>query len=88
MSTVISRVFMNGNSQAVRIPHEFRLDTSRVQISRNDEGDLVIRPVPADRGGAVLRAFQAFDDTLTQDLVARLEEDRSETPAVQERDAL
>jgi antitoxin VapB len=88
MSTVISRVFMNGNSQAVRIPQEFRLDTSRVQISRNDEGDLVIRPVPADRGGAVLQAFRAFDDALAQDLVARLEEDRSEAAAVQERDPL
>lgn len=88
MSTVISRVFMNGNSQAVRIPQEFRLDASRVEISRNDEGDLVIRPVPADRGSAVLRAFQAFDDALTQDLVSRLEEDRGEPAAVQERDTL
>ena len=88
MPTVISRVFMNGNSQAVRIPQEFRLDVSRVQISRNDDGDLVIRPVPADRGGAVLQAFRAFDDALAQDLVARLEEDRSEAAAVQERDPL
>ncbi|MBE0546788.1 MAG: AbrB/MazE/SpoVT family DNA-binding domain-containing protein [Rubrivivax sp.] len=88
MSAVFSRVFMNGNSQAVRIPQEFRLDTSRVQISRNDEGDLVIRPVPADRGGALLQALRAFDDALTQDLVLRLEEDRLEQAAAQERDAL
>ena len=88
MPTVISRVFMNGNSQAVRIPQEFRLDVSRVQISRNDDGDLVIRPAPADRGGAVLQAFQAFDDALAQDLIARLEEYRREAAAVQERDAL
>ena len=33
MSTSItSRVFMNGNSQAVRIPQEFRLNTKRVEI--------------------------------------------------------
>jgi len=88
MSPVFSRVFMNGNSQAVRIPQEFRLDTSRVQISRNDEGDLIIRPVPADRGGALLQALRAFDDALTQDLVLRLEEDRLEQAAAQERDAL
>ncbi|MDP1647989.1 MAG: AbrB/MazE/SpoVT family DNA-binding domain-containing protein [Rubrivivax sp.] len=88
MSAVFSRVFMNGNSQAVRIPQEFRLDTSRVQISRNDEGDLVIRPVPADRGGALLQALRAFDDALTQDLVLRLEEDRLEQAAAQERNAL
>ena len=45
MSSAISRVFMNGNSQAVRIPQEFRLDSSRVEISRNAEGDLVLHPV-------------------------------------------
>ena len=30
MQTSISRVFINGNSQAVRIPREFRLDAQRV----------------------------------------------------------
>ena len=34
-----SRVFMNGNGQAVRIPSEFRLSSDRVQISRTPEGD-------------------------------------------------
>ena len=41
-----SRVFMNGNSQAVRIPAEFRLSTDQVQISRTPEGDLIIHPCP------------------------------------------
>ena len=36
METLPSRVFNNGNSQAVRIPAEFRLDTDRVSITRND----------------------------------------------------
>lgn len=88
MSTVISRVFMNGNSQAVRIPQEFRLNTSRVQISRNGQGDLVIRAIPADRGAALLEALQAFDDVLAEDLVLRLTEDRLEQTPPQERDAL
>ena len=39
--SAVSRVFMNGNSQAVRIPQEFRLDTNTVEISRNEQGDLV-----------------------------------------------
>ncbi len=30
---------MNGNSQAMRIPAEFRLSSHRVQISRTPEGD-------------------------------------------------
>ena len=42
METLTTRVFNNGNSQAVRIPAEFRLDTDRVSISRNESGDLVI----------------------------------------------
>ena len=88
MSTVISRVFMNGNSQAVRIPQEFRLDASRAQISRNDQGDLIIHPVPGDRGTALLEALQGFDDELTEDFIARLGEIRQEQASVQERESL
>jgi antitoxin VapB len=68
--TAISRVFMNGNSQAVRIPQEFRLDTSRVEIYRNTDGDLVLRPIPADRGAALLQALEAFDDDFADLLLA------------------
>ena len=50
MDILPSRVFMNGNSQAVRIPAAFRLSTDRVQISRTPEGDLVIHPCPLRRG--------------------------------------
>ena len=88
MSSVISRVFMNGNSQAVRIPQEFRLDSSRVEISRNEQGDLVIRPVPTDRGTALLQALQSFDDAVGQDYAERLADTRRDQPSVQERDAL
>lgn len=56
MTSVISRVFMNGNSQAVRIPQEFRLGVSRVQITRNEQGDLIVRPVSVNRGAALLQA--------------------------------
>jgi antitoxin VapB len=35
---------MNGNSQAVRIPAELWVDTDRVQISRNEPGDLIRHP--------------------------------------------
>ncbi len=84
MPTTISRVFMNGNSQAVRIPQEFRLDVNRVEISRNADGDLVIHPLSADRGAAVLEALAAFDD----DFVALLEQDRRDQPPMQDREAL
>jgi antitoxin VapB len=84
MPTAISRVFMNGNSQAVRIPQEFRFDTSRVEIFRNADGDLVLHPVPADRGAALLDALNAFDD----EFVALLETGQSELPLMQDRDSL
>jgi antitoxin VapB len=88
MATVISRVFMNGNSQAVRIPQEFRLDVNRVEIRRNDAGELVLRPIAARRGTALLSALRRFDDALTQDLVTRLEQARQEQMADQQRPAL
>ena len=84
MPTTLSRVFMNGNSQAVRIPQEFRLDTSRVEIFRNADGDLVLHPVPADRGAALLDALQAFDD----EYVALLEAGQHEKQPMQEREPL
>lgn len=88
MTAVVTRVFMNGNSQAVRIPQEFRLDASRVQISRNEQGDLVIHAIPNDRGHALLQALQAFDDALATDLADRVAADLQKQAAPQERDAL
>jgi antitoxin VapB len=84
MSSVISRVFMNGNSQAVRIPQEFRLDASRVEIFRNAEGDLVLHPIATDRGAALLQALQAFD----QDFVDLLAADKKDSLPMQDRESL
>ena len=84
MPTLASRVFMNGNSQAVRIPQEFRLNARRVEISRTEQGDLLIHPIPSDRGIALLEALAAFDD----DFVAALEAGRADQPAMQERESL
>jgi len=88
MTAVISRVFRNGNSQAVRIPQEFRLDATRVEISRNEHGELILRPLAADRGQALLAALRAFDDDLGADFVARVAAERRAQGPVQERDPL
>ncbi|NNM81755.1 MAG: AbrB/MazE/SpoVT family DNA-binding domain-containing protein [Burkholderiales bacterium] len=80
----IRRVFMNGNSQSVRIPQEFRLDSSRVEITRTESGDLLIHPIPSDRGSALLQALSRFDD----EFAAILEEDRKESLPDQEREIL
>ena len=87
MSSVISRVFMNGNSQAVRIPQEFRLDASRVEIFRNAEGDLVLHPIATDRGAALLQALQALQ-AFDQDFVDLLAADKKDSLPMQDRESL
>jgi antitoxin VapB len=79
-----SRVFMNGNSQAVRIPAEFRLSSDRVQISRTANGDLLIHPCPSQRGQALLQALSGFD----ADFVEVLEQQQADKLPVQDREAL
>ena len=84
MTTLNSRVFINGNSQAVRIPQEFRLNTSQVEITRNKDGDLVIHAIPENRGTALLDALSAFDN----EFIDILEENYRTQPTVQEREDL
>lgn len=46
----IAKVFKSGNSQAVRLPREFRIDTEQVYIRR--EGDMIIlTPRPSNWDG-------------------------------------
>jgi antitoxin VapB len=42
----IARVFQSGNSQAVRLPKEFRFRTDQVEIFRQGD-DVVLREKPA-----------------------------------------
>ena len=84
MDVISSRVFMNGNSQAVRIPAEFRLSTDRVQISRTADGDLLIHPCPTQRGQALLQTLAEFDP----DFVVCLEEQQAQKLPLQERELL
>jgi antitoxin VapB len=87
MGSLTTRVFNNGNSQAVRIPAEFRLNTDRVSISRNEWGDLVIHPLQVARGAALLDALRGLsevDDTF----MSTLEADRASIQPMQEREGL
>ena len=85
--TLTTRVFNNGNSQAVRIPAEFRLDTDRVLISRNEHGDLVIHPVRADRGAGLMQVLQSLGE-VDEAFIAALEGDQPDGLPMQEREAL
>ncbi len=40
-----AKVFWSGNSQAVRLPMEFRFHTDEVEIYRRD-GEVILREVP------------------------------------------
>lgn len=80
--THLARVFQSGNSQAVRLPKEFRLDVDRVEITR--EGDaIILRPYVEDADpwasvkAAIAHGFS--DDFLV---------DGREQPEMQERDDL
>jgi antitoxin VapB len=80
--THTAKVFQSGNSQAVRLPKEFRLDTDEVEITR--EGDaLILRPKrdPAGRW-AGLRAAVARG--FSEDFLA----DGRQQPGAQDRPGL
>jgi antitoxin VapB len=90
MTALTTRVFMNGNSQAVRIPAEYRLDTDRVSISRNEWGELVIRPLhagPIGRGSALLAALREVGEA-DETFVAALQANQASPEPMQEREAL
>ncbi len=72
-----ARVFQSGNSQAVRLPKEFRLSVDQVEIFRQGD-DIVLRQTPAN-------AVAVFDllTTLPADFLAQ---GRDDTPP-QEREA-
>lgn len=72
-----ARVFQSGNSQAVRLPKEFRLDAEQVEIFRQGD-DIVLRQKPAN-------AAAAFDllASLPDDFMASGRDDT----APQEREA-
>jgi len=84
VETVTTKVFMNGNSQAVRIPAQLRIDAERVEISRTADGDLLLHPVPSSRGQALLHLLEGFDT----EFVALLEDGRAEQLPVQQRESL
>lgn len=69
-----ARVFQSGNSQAVRLPKEFRLDVEQVEIFRRGD-EIVLREVPAS-ATAIFDALASLptdfmadgrDDTLPQE---------------------
>lgn len=73
----LARIFQSGNSQAVRLPKDFRFDVDQVEIFRRGE-EVVLRPVTRN-AAAIFDALAA----LPADFMA---EGREDTPP-QEREA-
>lgn len=81
----LARVFQAGNSQAVRLPKEFRFNVERVEITQ--EGDaLILRPhVETKEGWASLRAALTrgvSDDFMADGRKQPDQQDRLELDAV------
>lgn len=80
---MMTRIFQSGNSQAVRIPMDFRFDVDTVEIFKAENGDVILRPIqPQNRGEAFLALFDDFDESFIQAVEAR------ENTPPQEREAL
>ncbi|MPQ70983.1 MULTISPECIES: type II toxin-antitoxin system VapB family antitoxin [unclassified Pseudomonas] len=73
----LARVFQSGNSQAVRLPKEFRLDVDSVEIFRRGD-EIVLRALP-------LSATAIFDAlaSLPESFMA---EGREDSPAQERED--
>ncbi len=46
METKVAKIFMNGRSQAVRLPKEYRFDTDEVYISRQGQNIIISEKRP------------------------------------------
>ena len=64
--TRIAKVFQSGNSQAVRLPKEFRFNTKEVQIFRRGD-DIVMREKP-HRLAALLEQLPPWPDDIPEDI--------------------
>ena len=69
----IAKVFMNGRSQAVRLPKEFRFDTDEVTVERQADGAVVLRPRTRTREAwwaalqDILGKFEGMPDEIERD---------------------
>ena len=63
MSTVTTKVFKSGNSQAIRLPKAWRLATGTVQIEKTGRGLLILDPkAEAKRIKALAKLYGSCPD--------------------------
>ena len=66
-----ARVFRSGNSQAVRLPKQFRLKSREVEIFRRGD-EIVLR----EKDGNMVRDFDLLADLPDDVVIAHREKDR------------
>ena len=65
MSTQIAKIFMNGRSQAVRLPKEYRFDTDEVYITK--QGDNIVISAKKPTWDEFFDSKSAFGNDFLQD---------------------
>jgi antitoxin VapB len=63
-----ARIFQSGNSQAIRLPKEFRFDVDQVEVTR--EGDAVILRPRVDHRAPWSSLNAALERGLSEDFMA------------------
>lgn len=66
-SPAIARVFQSGNSQAVRLPKQFRLRSKQVQVFRRGN-DIVLRERPVKLSELLAALPPLADDTFPDEI--------------------
>ena len=78
----VAKIFKSGNSQAVRLPKEFRFSVEEVEVSR--EGDaIILRPHSKSK-----RSWSSLRSALKRGVSEDFMKDGREQPAEQDRSGL
>jgi len=70
-----AKIFQSGNSQAVRIPKEFRFDVSEVEIFKRGE-EIILKPKPQNLGVAFKLLCDMPSDFMENDREDSLSQER------------
>lgn len=75
MTTAIAKLFWSGNSQAIRLPKEFRFEGQEVQISKHGN-QVIIEPII--NHWAWVNELEPFDESMEQAILTLKDEDPQE----------
>ena len=68
---MMTKVFQSGNSQAVRIPVDFRFYVDTVEILHGENCDIILRPFKPKADREFLALFEGFDEDFIKALENR-----------------